>query len=144
MTELETKLINACRDGDFLNTIYEISRKDNSEREKIINELILLNNNLKIDVVAEFKKLKNSDEYGNFFIIRRLFEKILPKINSPAKDVMECVIHLTKEAGADMTARILFSPFTEYCESDKHRTGEILRYVDESPELCADFITPAM
>jgi len=57
---------------------------------------------------------------------------------------MECVIHLTKEAGTDLTARMLYSPFSEYCESDKQRAEKILRYADELPDLYANFITPAI
>jgi len=79
MTEFKTNIMNACRDGDFLNTVYEMSRKDNNVREEIINELIVLNNNLEIDVVFEFKKLKNNDEYGNFLLLGVYLKKYYRK-----------------------------------------------------------------
>lgn len=41
MTEPRDKIICACHDDSFLNTIYKISLKDKSEN--ILGELILLN-----------------------------------------------------------------------------------------------------
>ena len=118
---------------------------DKSERDKLVSELIELNNDNIIDVVNEFNVITNKpDNKYDFFLTRRIFEKSLPGLNSPVVEVMGCVSHMIKEASSDLTAGILYTPFSKYCEAVASRPAEVLELTEESPELWVDFIGPAI
>lgn len=93
-------LISASKSGDFLNAAYQSYLAAPDEREDLPLEIATLHNDGHINVVAEFSKLEKKQEGGpDFFMTRRIFEKALPYINAPLKDVMHCVLHLHKAAG---------------------------------------------
>ena len=99
-TNRKQKLIAAAQSGNFLDVIYNIYRAEPDERGDLPLEIAALHNDGHINVVAEFAKLDNTPGSGpDFFMIRRVFEKTLPYIDAPMRDVMRCVLHLYKSAG---------------------------------------------
>lgn len=139
------KIVEAGKAGTFLEYIYKASRGDQQQHEKIIELLVSVHNKNKLDIINEFKQLKNQPHPGrNFFLTRHLFEEVLPNLNAPVLQIMECAQHLVKEAGNDMTAGILISPFIEFCEAVPTRAGEALELVLTSPERWCDFLSPVL
>ena len=99
------KLIAAARGENFLDVIYNTYRAEPDEREDLPLEIAALHNDGHINVVAEFAKLDNRQGSDpDFFTMRRVFEKTLPHIDAPMRDVMHCVLHLYQGAGQDMAA----------------------------------------
>lgn len=145
MNELRERILDGYKNNIFLKVIYDIQMGDQSVRDELAEELLNLNNEKIIDVVSEFKKLvnKNSVEY-DFFMTRRVFEKILPAIESSVLAVMGVVRHLTNEAENDMTAGILYDPFIEFCKCDKTRPDEALKHAENDPDVYGDFISAAI
>ncbi len=134
-------LISAFKSGDFLNAVYESYLAAPDERENLSLEIADLHNDGHINVVAEFSKLENKQEGGhNFFMKRRIFEKALPYINAPLKDVMHCVLHLHKAAGQDMAAGIISDGYIAHCEKDPARPLEAMTLIESEHEQFADIL----
>ena len=137
MNKIQKKLLKASKDGNFLEVTYQIYLKPIDEEEKplLIDSIIELHNKKDIDVVSEFSHLKNGMSGINFFQMRRVFEKVLPKINAEVPSVVECVNHIIAEAGGDLTASLIVEPFIEYCKIDICRCREALDIAKNKEEL---------
>ena len=122
MDDLKGKLIQAYKEGNFFEFIQEIYYQDRKDENLLSSTLAELHNEEKLNLVELFHSFKNATENYDFFSVRRVFEEVLPNINAQVKDVAECVKHLTLEAGQDMAAYMLLSPFKEFCKKDTDRT----------------------
>lgn len=122
MEDLKDKLLKASEDGNFFELIDEIYYQDRKGEKLLPNILIELHNEGKLNLVELFHSFKNTTENHDFFSTRRAFEEVLPHINASVRDVADCVKHLTLEAGQDMAAYMLLSPFKEFCKRDTDRT----------------------
>jgi hypothetical protein len=120
--ELKEKLLKANVDGNFFEFIQEVYYQDRKGEKVLPSLLVELHNEGILNLVELFTSFKNKTENHDFFSVRRVFEEVLPDINAPVKDVADCVKHLTLEAGQDMAAYMLLSPFKEFCKKDPDRT----------------------
>lgn len=121
MDELKEKLLKANVDGSFFEFIQEVYYEDRKGEKVLPSLLVELHNEGILNLVELFTRFKNKTENHDFFSVRRVFEEVLPDINAPVKDVADCVKHLTLEAGQDMAAYMLLSPFKEFCKKDPDR-----------------------
>lgn len=121
MDELKDKLLKANVDGNFFEFIQEIYYQDRKDEKLLPSLLAELHNEGILNLVELFNSFKNTTENHDFFSVRRVFEEILPLINAPVKGVADCVKHLTLEAGQNMAAYMLLSPFKEFCKKDTDR-----------------------
>tara|TARA_R110002012_G_C11624114_1_gene609301 strand:+ start:91 stop:1827 length:1737 start_codon:yes stop_codon:yes gene_type:complete len=120
--ELKEKLLKANVDGNFFEFIQEVYYEDRKGEKVLPSLLVELHNEGILNLVELFTSFKNKTENHDFFSVRRVFEEVLPDINAPVKDVANCVKQLTLEAGQDMAAYMLLSPFKEFCKKDPDRT----------------------
>lgn len=144
MEELREKLINAQKQGIFLKVLQEAKVSLVDDRKSIGKEIAALNNEGVIDAIAEFRQLLRGSKGADFFLTRHVFEEALPDINAPVSSVMDCVEHLVSEAGNDMAAGWLFTPFIKYCEADINRPEEVLQIAESSRGKWLNFIAPAI
>lgn len=144
MEELRKKLINAHKQGNFLEIVYQTSRNLGNDRKSLGNEIAILHNEGAINAVAEFRQLSKDLKGTDFFLTRSIFEDALPAIIAPVALVMDCVKHLVAEAGNDMAASWSITPFIKYCEADINRPKEVLRIAENGSEEWLDFIAPAI
>lgn len=126
MDELKEKLLKANVDDNFFEFIQGIYYQDQKGEKLLPSLLAELHNEGELNLVDLFQGFKNTPENHDFFSVRRVFEEVLPNINAPVKDVAECVKHLTLEAGQDMAAYMLLSPFKEFCIKDADRAKALL------------------
>jgi hypothetical protein len=136
-------LIDWYKSGEFLLQIGTQYHHDKNEQKVFIDEIVSLQNEQIIDLIKEFKKLKSSDQSRDFFLCRRIFEESLPYIKAPINDVMECVKHLTLEAGTDMMAGSLISPFIKYIKENKY-ADDVLSIGLDNVDEAFDFIMPGL
>jgi hypothetical protein len=144
MDNLEEHFIESVKRGDFLQTVYASIREEGEAKRSIIQAITDLHNQERIDVISEFMRLSRKDVGREFFPLREVFGKLLPKLDAHSRKVMECVKHLTLEAGADMMAGALMLPFIDYCKTSELRAEAVLNMAAESNEESIDFITPAV
>ena len=137
MNNLQDELIQAHRDGRFLNTVYELSLwLPEQEKKDLTKALVDLHNTSTIDVVAAFSALRNTPENPNFLLTRHVLEDILPELNADIPSVMRCVIHLTKEAGQDGVAGMLIDPYIKFCAKRPPRAYEAIELIQkDTPSL---------
>lgn len=140
---LKQQLIDWYKSGEFLLQIGTQYHHDKNEQKVFIDEIVSLQNEQTIDLVKEFRKLKHSDQARDFFLCRRIFEESLPYIKAPINDVMDCVKHLTLEAGTDMMAGSLISPFIKYIKENNY-ADTILSIGLENVDEAFDFIMPGL
>lgn len=143
-SSLEKQIADSIQSGIFLETIDQIYQDNYDEKEAVSREIAALHNAGKINAIAEFIKLKSSDQQHDFFMIRHVLEHALPRINAPVAAVMDCVKHLVEEAGNDMAAGTLIPPFIEFCEVEAGRPDEVLSAALNEVDDTFDFITPAI
>lgn len=143
MDELKDKLIQSYNNGNFFEFVYKVYYQEKN-KELLSNLLSEFHNTGKLELIELFKKLKNTSGKHNFFLIRRIFESVLPDINAPVIEVAACVKHLTLEAGQDMAAYTLLAPFKEFCQKEAIRTKELFDFAlsDEKEEF--DYLSIAI
>ena len=135
------KLIAAAQRGNFLDVVYNIYQVETDKRRDFPLEMAALHNDGHINVVAEFAKLENTPESGpDFFTIRHVFEKTLPYIDAPMRDVMHCVLHLYQGAGQDMAAETIFNSYIAYCEKDQTRPLDAMKIIENEHDQFADIL----
>ena len=132
-------LTAAAENGDFLDAVYTSRPTEPDEREDFPLEIAALHNDGHINAVAEFAKLDNTQGSGpDFFMMRLIFEKTLPHIDAPMRDVMHCVLHLYKGAGQDVLAGRIFDSYIAYCEKDPARPLEAMKIIEGEHDQFAD------
>lgn len=135
------KLIAAFKNGDFLDAVYKSDLAETDEREDLPLEIAALHKDGHINAIAEFAKLDNRQGSGpDFFMMRRVFEKTLPHIDAPMRDVMRCVLHLYQGAGQDMLAGAVFNSYIAYCEKDPARPLEAMKIIEGEHDQFADIL----
>lgn len=145
MDNLRNDLITAFQEGNFLQVVYDKSLGEPGSRSDLEEELISMNNDGLIDVIGCFRDLENNpDTTYDFFLTRHILEKVLPHINAPVKPVMDCVLHLVREAGQDMAAGTVFDPFIDFCAAVPSRPKESLKQIERSIDQLADLLTPTI
>ncbi len=141
MSELREKLLEAYRVGNFLQTAVESTSDVEENSTDVTETLVALHNDGHIDLIEQFKSLRNRRDSGmNFFLARDLLERSLPHMKAPIQHVMECVAHLAIEAGQHLMANSIFTPFVDFCVAGPLRPEQGLEIIKGSPAQFMDFI----
>lgn len=128
MESLKNQLIQAYKDENFFEFIQKIYYQDRKGDKILASALIEAHNNKEIDLIVLFSGFKNSPEQHDFFSVRRVLEEVLPELDAPVIITANCVKHLTLEAGQDMAAGMLVSPFISFCANKPTRPTELLKH----------------
>jgi hypothetical protein len=145
MNHLRTDLIAAFREGNFLQVVYDKSLREEEHRNVLVDELVSMQNDGLIDVIAGFRDLENKPGVGyDFFLTRHILEAVLPRLNAPIRPVMDCVIQLVKEAGQNMVAGYLFAPYIDFCAAEPSRPKDSLKQIEASIDQLADLLSPTI
>lgn len=144
MKDLREALTNSVTSGRFLEEVHTHSYTEKAGRDQLDEALVQLHNEGVIDVVEQFRHLKNNSENAaDFFLARRVFEKALPRLSASVSDVIRCVHHLFREAGQDMAAGHIFDAYIAFCEQDASRPASALGEI-ESGAAPEDLLTPTL
>lgn len=141
----QESLVCAYRAGRLLEEIQASLSPDQGERTKLASVLASLHNEGLIDLVDAFGKLTNKSESGpEFFLLRRIFEKLLPELEAPVPKLMRCVQHVYREAGIDLAAGTILDPFRDFCVRRADRPKLALAEIEADPENLADLLIPVL
>jgi len=141
---IENQILSALDSEDFLTFLNKRELYKREDRRLYAETIASLHNQGKFDAIVEFEKVNRLDESYDFFIIKHIFEELLPIINAPVPSVMNCVKHLFLASGEDMSAGMLISSFIKYCESKPDHPKEVLSIALTNYDEKLDFITPAL
>lgn len=123
MNDIKNKILPFVGKDNFLEEFYNLycqCRKNPTDKGHFIQEIISLHNDNRLNIVSEYNKLNNKSNTSkvDFFFCRCIFADILPFIKADIKEVLNCVKHLTLEAGNDLTASDLITPFGQFCKTN--------------------------
>ena len=141
MNDLRDKLIQAHQDNRFLDAVYRLSLQDG---DNLPNVLVDLHNTSTVDVVAAFSTLRKSRTKPDFFLTRWMLEKALSELDANVLSVMECVIHLTKEAGEDLAAGTLIDSYSEFCAKTPSRPQKALELIENNTRELMNLLAPTL
>ena len=145
MADLKSELLTAFQENNLLQIVYQKSLGEKGNRNNLVTELVNLHNEGLIDVIASFKVLQNQSNTGvNFFLTQYVLEKALPQLHVSVLPVMECVLHLFKEADQDMAAGTILTSFIEFCAVDCSRPKEALTLIKNSTNQFVDLLIPTL
>ncbi|WP_075185342.1 hypothetical protein [Teredinibacter haidensis] len=142
--QLSEILINASADGDFLITLAKEYKGKRPYREDVGELLASLHNEQKIDLLKEFSGLFKAENEHSFFDVRNAFEQALPTLIAEVTPVMSCVRHLTIEAGNDLAAGWVITPFIEYLKAGPERPMQAINVELDSPNADVNLVCPAI
>jgi hypothetical protein len=131
--------------GSLLQAIREAISPDPVERKSLASDLAALHNDGTIDLVATFSGLSGAAESGpEFFLLRHVFEEVLPHLEAPVAQVAQCVQRLYREAGTDMAAGTVLDAFRDFCAKRPERVPAALSAIEAAPEVLSDLVVAAL
>jgi len=138
-------LILAYKENKLLEALSDKIYGHYEKRKELAEELIGLHNDGLLDLVEEFKKIQNRpNTKSDFFLLRDIIVKALPKIEAPVKQVMECIQHLMKMAGNDMSSGMVLIPYTDFCAAAPSRPIESLKQIEFSGDEYLILLAPSI
>lgn len=142
MNSLEKEILESLTKNNFMSVVSANSIGENTNNLKDI--LLSLQDKKQIDLVSEFKKLKNDKNHPHFFATRRIFEKLLPDIDSPILPVIECTLHLVNEAGEDLAAGTPLEAYIEFCRKELDRPKKALELIENNRSRLQNILSPTL
>lgn len=129
-------LVGAHRTGGLLQAIREAISPDPAERKSLASDLAALHNEGAIDLIAAFSGLPGAAESGpEFFLLRHVFEDVLPEVEAPVGQIAECVQRLYREAGTDMAAGTILDAFRDFCAKRPERVPAALAAIEAARKI---------
>ena len=139
--DLRTELLGIHKSGNFFQRLYREFLLSRDQTTVVAAELASMHNDGLIDLVDTFISLKHDSKAKvNFFFIREVFERALPDLTSSVLPVMECVLHLYREAGNDLLAPKIFESYVRFCERLPERPIQALQHIEQSPNAFSDLL----
>lgn len=142
---MKDEILKAYKENTFFDTIEKLYYKVKQDRDDLIVSLVDLTNEPHddINILNIFCTFKNN-ENNNFYIIKSIFEKLIPHLNITVENLLPCILNIYKESGNDLSADFIFNPFIEYCKKDLSRPAEALNFIKKDKELHTVFFTPTI
>ena len=139
LEETRARLLTACEtEGDLLALISDLYVQEINSKEKYLAAALTeLNNSNIIDIVKIVKGVDKNSCGRNLFTILIAFEKTLPELDSRVEDVLECLVHLTQQLGADAAISGIYTAFQRYCSVGVQRPRESIRFILAQSEMNA-------
>ncbi|WP_290620019.1 MULTISPECIES: hypothetical protein [unclassified Arsukibacterium] len=109
--------------------IQEIRSKDNVLK----NALSELHNEGKIDLIKIVLGIDIDSSRHIFTVILQVFESALPSLNASVEDVLNCLVHLTQQAGRDVS--ISDGTFGSFLRMEPQRPKESIELILNQKEL---------
>ncbi|CAC9612485.1 hypothetical protein [uncultured Gammaproteobacteria bacterium] len=131
---IKKQILDINKSDDFFKKLHKIYYQEKDNLEIFYQAIVSLYNGGKINFTEEILNISNPDH--DFFNTKIIFEKILPDLNISIQESMDCVKHIFQISGNDMSARMVFSSFVEYCQKDENRVKEALQTINNDTSWC--------
>ena len=128
MNNFKKQILGINESDSFLRKLCKISPQEEDDLKTFYQTVASLHNNNEINFIKEILNISNKD--GIFFTVKYMFEKILPDLDVPIQQSMECVRFVFQESGDYMSTGMVFSSFVEYCEKDENRIKKALQIIN--------------
>ena len=144
MSELEQRIVDSTKDGTFLDVLYEEYRKHIGDNDELIQTLVQLHNQEKINILSEFSVLNNDSSSSNFFKVHNILRKSLPLLNAPIDKIKVFIKQLALSAKNNMASYDLIIQFIEFCSKDINRANDLLEQELSVIDVDFDHVSTAL
>ncbi|MGI2227223.1 hypothetical protein [Shewanella frigidimarina] len=123
LEETKVRLLTASERADSLlaqvNDLYILEIQ--TEKKFLNDALSELHNSGEIDLVEILGSLDKSSRGHDFFTILRVFEDVLPSLNSSVEDVLNCLVHIDSGRA--------YGAFKRFCSVEVHRPRDSVEFI---------------
>ncbi|WP_197708426.1 hypothetical protein [Shewanella sp. ALD9] len=139
LDEAKVKLLNASGTEDgLLAHIHDSYIQEIRTEEKVLTDALSeLHNSGEIDLVKIVGCVDKSSRGHDFFTILHAFESVLPSLDASVENVLDCLVHLTQQAGRDLAIGGIYGAFENYCRVNAHRPRDSVNFILAQSELVA-------
>jgi hypothetical protein len=115
-------------------------------REPIVIETLAhLHNEGTVNVIKCYRNLHNTvGSRIDFFLTRGILEKLLPRLEAPVLEVMECILHLVEAAGQNLAAGTIINSFVDFCDINSFRSDGALKLIENSNNKLTELLIPTL
>ncbi|MEE3650510.1 MULTISPECIES: hypothetical protein [unclassified Brenneria] len=104
--------------------------------EKVLTEALSeLHNSGEIDLVEIVRKIDKSSCGNKFFTILHAFENVLPSLDARVENVVQCLVHLTQQAGRDLAIGGVYEAFEHFCRMEANRPKDSVEFILTQSDL---------
>ena len=131
LEETRARLLTASETaGDLLTMISDLYVQEIPSNEKFLTAALSeLHNTSVIDIVKIVSEIDKNSCGRDFFNILSAFENALPTLDARIEDVIQCMVHLTQQAGRDLAAGGIYIAFQRYCSVEVQRPRDRVRFI---------------
>ncbi|MCL1125513.1 hypothetical protein [Shewanella surugensis] len=137
LEEAKVKLLTASETEDgLLAHIHDSYIQEIRTEEKVLTDALSeLHNSGEIDLVKIVGSVDKSSRGHDFFTILNAFEGALPSLDASVENVLDCLVHLTQQAGRDLAIGGIYGAFENYCRVDAHRSRDSVKFILAQSDL---------
>lgn len=105
-----------------------------------------LHNSKDIDLIALIGNVDKSSCDQDFFALLHVFESVLPLLDDNTENILNCLTHLTMQAGRDLAVGGVYRAFQDYCSLSLGRTRDSILIILSQHKLdsYAPFLSSAI
>lgn len=131
LEETRARLLTASETAeDLLTMISDLYVQEIPSNEKFLTAALSeLHNTSVIDIVKIVSEIDKNSCGRDFFNILSAFENALPTLDARIEDVIQCMVHLTQQAGRDLAAGGIYIAFQRYCSVEVQRPRDSVRFI---------------
>jgi hypothetical protein len=138
-------LVDAYQRGELLEEILEASSGKSPQLEELAADLATLHNEGLINLIESLCALQvGSVSAPRLNRLARLLKEILPQLNAPVLEVVQCVQHLCRQSANGRWLGTILDAFRGFCAQDSQRSQAALAAVEEAPEDYFDLLVPVL
>lgn len=138
MTADESEIIAAYKEGRLRVLVAARAYGEDAARRAFEDALVRLHGGGAIDAISVLTDLsRQKSRETRFFAVQRVFEGVLPRLDSDVAVVMNAVVDVLNAGEGDGAAAILIDPFSNFCAARDGRTEEALAVARNEPDRFA-------
>ncbi|MDF3055688.1 MAG: hypothetical protein K0Q74_1595 [Gammaproteobacteria bacterium] len=141
MSDLGQILLYSYHNGTFFETLVREATSHIHATQSVADALLDIHNSGQLDVLAAYTELQISQEDRSAFTLVHLLSKIMGKVESSPKIVMDCIRSLEQN---QHQVFMLVSPFLEFCGKSEARCDYVLENMLAGYESNFDFLMGAL
>lgn len=131
MNDLMERVLNASHDGTLLTFI---GTHPYGEKDTLAAALVELDSTRQIDFPALVMSVERPQGHSTqFFRIRDITTRVIPKLDRPVPIIMDSVLHLLVDKSIDKFHGIIIEPFIQFCRAGSGRSQEAFGLATKDP-----------
>lgn len=128
LTDVKKNLIKGLEIDDFFNTVKKLYLDERNSDKHLIKALLELHAESKLNINDLYTDIHLKSNTNDFWLLSRIYESILPELDAPTLEVMECIYHLQQRAGENLSIGSIIDGFIVFCSKKQNRFKDAFSY----------------